>query len=354
MATDDMMLHVIPHDFAVELIWNEGPDALFGALRNGGHQVIDAAEGSWETHTCGVWHFVAPEPAAATGPIKRFGIRQWHVPRYAMAKALDELRNGRGEKLPGGRYLVVGPGFAIGVNDDGNVSWMPATLGDRPIGMPPAMLQLVDADVERLKRARSQISEQDGVFAYDGIETAAGHPIRHESRRLVEAIAFEKKELPRLEAGNFGIYSAFCIYRDFDLPKDMPDHLIKSLVAGQWRYDVRSATDDIMQMFLETQRRLLSQPIWGPGLTVSQPEAARILGEGMRSLPIEKRVQFALMNGMHDTGLFLPLAVLTDCIDLEQYVYYVTQGFAPDSGEEQDRRKHVAFISLYGELAAAR
>lgn len=107
-----------------------------------------------------------------------------------------------------------------------------------------------------------------------------------------------------------------------------------------------------MKMFLEAQRRLLPHPIWGPGLDASQSEAARILGEGMRTLPMEKRVQFVLMNGMHEAGLFLPLALLTDCIDFEQYVDYVTQGIPPDSGEEQDRRKHVAFISLYGNLAA--
>ena len=352
MATDDMMLRVIPHDFTVELIWNEGPDALFAALRKGGHQVIDAAEGPWETHTCGVWHFVAPEPAAAAGPIKRFGVRQWHVPRYTMAEALDELRHGRGEKAPGGRYRVVGPGFAIGVNDDGNVFWMPATLGGRPIEVPPAMLESVDADIERLKSARAQVSEQEGAFAYAGIRTAAGHAIRHESRRLIEAIAFEKKELPRLEAGNFGIYSAFCTYRDFDLAKEMPDDLMQMLIFGQWNYEVSEVPGDIMKMFLEAQRRLLPHPIWGLGLDVSQSEAARILGEGMRTLPMEKRVQFVLMNGMHEAGLFLPLAVLTDCIDFEQYVDYVTQGIPPDSGEEQDRRKHVAFISLYGNLAA--
>lgn len=355
MAHDDMMLQVIPNDFTVELIWNDGPDALFGALRKGGREVIAAAEGPWETHTCGVWHFVAPEPASAAGPIQRFGIRQWHVPRYTMAEALDELRLGRGEKAPGGRYRLVGPGFAIGVNDAGTVHWIPGTLGGQAIEVPPAMLESLDADINRLQSVRSLVvTETDGGYSYDGIRTAAGHEIRHESRRLVEAIAFEKKSLRRLEAGNFGIYSAFCTYRDFDLPKDMPDDLTQSLIAGQWVYDATSVTDDVMEMFLEAQRRLLPRPIWGPGLDVSQSEAARILGEGMRTLPMEKRVQFVLMNGMHNAGLFLPLAVLTDCITFEQYVQYMTQGFAPDSGEEQDRRKHVAYISLYGELASAR
>jgi hypothetical protein len=354
MASGDIMLRVIPHDFAVELIWSEGTDALFGALRKGGRQVVDTADGPWETHTCGVWHFVVPEPAAAAGPIKGFGVRQWHVPRYTMAEALDELRHGRGEKATGGRYRLVGREFAIGVNSAGTVHWIPGPLGGRAIAVPPAMLKSLEADIRRLQSARSLIAEMNGGYSYDGIRTAAGHEIRHESRRLVEAIAFEKKELPRLEAGNFGIYSAFCTSRDFDLAREMPDDLMQMLVLGQWNYDVSDVSSDVMEMFLEVQRRLLSQPIWGPGLDVSESEAARILGEGVRTLPMEKRVQFVLMNGMHGAGLFLPLAVLTDCIDFEQYAQYVTQGFAPDSGEEQDRRKHVAYIALYGELVALR
>lgn len=73
----------------------------------------------------------------------------------------------------------------------------------------------------------------------------------------------------------------------------------------------------------------------------------------MRKLPIEKRVQFVLMNGMHEAGLFLPLAVLAGCINFEQYVQYTTQGFALDSWEEQGRRTETAFISLCGHLAAS-
>jgi hypothetical protein len=354
MAHDDMMLQVIPNDFTVELIWNEGPDALFGALRKGGREVIAATEGSWETHTCGVWHFVAPASAAEAGPIQRCGIRQWHVPRYTMAEALDEVRLDCGEKATGGRYRLVGPEFAIGVNSAGTVYWIPGPLGGRAIAVPPAMLKLLEADISRLQSARSLIAETNGGYSYDGIRTAAGHQIRHESRRLVEAIAFEKKTLPRLQAGNFGIYSAFCTFRDFDVAREMPDDLMQMLVLGQWNYDVSDVSSDVMEMFVEVQRRLLSQPIWGPGLGVSESEAARILGKGMRTLRMEKRVQFVLMNGMHGAGLFLPLAVLTDCIDFEQYAQYVTQGFAQDSGEEQDRRKHVAYIALYGELAASR
>ena len=206
----------------------------------------------------------------------------------------------------------------------------------------------------RLHAARSRVAAKDGLFSFGGIRTNAGHKIRHKSRQLVEAIAFETETLPSLKAGNFGIYSAFCTYRDFRLSKDMPDDLMEMLVIGQLSYDLSDVSDEVMEMFLETQRRLLPQPIWGTGIDVSKSDATRILGEGMRKLPREKRVQFVLMNGMHNSGLFLPLAAITGCIDFEQYVQYMNQGSPPDSGEEQDRRKQVAFIALYGAIAANR
>lgn len=352
MARDDLMLRVIPDDFGVELIWRDGPDALFGTLRDGGCDVIDTADGPWETHTCGVWHFVAPTPAAAAGSMRQFGIRQWHVPRYAMAEALEGLRAGPGKTAPADLSRLIGDGFAIGIDERGGVHLLRSDRTVPPIPVPPSMLDAIDADIGRLRTARSRVAAKEGTSAATGLRTAAGHEILHGSRRLVEAIVFEHETLPDLTAGNFGVYSAYCTHRDFDLTKAMPDSLMQALVAGQWRYDADDVPDDVVELFLETQRRLLPRPIWGPGIDVPQPEAARILGEGMRSLPMEKRVQFVLMNGMHGAGLFLPLAVLTGCVTFEQYAQYVTQDYAPDAGEEQDRRKHVAFIALYGELAA--
>lgn len=114
------------------------------------------------------------------------------------------------------------------------------------------MLGHVEADLNLLNAARSQVVETQSGLAYSGIRTAAGHEIHHQSRRLVEAIAFERETLSELEAGNFGIYSAFCTYRDFDMPTEMPDDLMQSLVAGQWVYEAGDVTAEVMQLFLET------------------------------------------------------------------------------------------------------
>jgi hypothetical protein len=351
MAADDFTLEIIPRDFSVELIWNDGPEALFAAFRQGGEEVVETAWGPCESHTCGVWHFVGSEPDGDQTCGRRTGIRQWHVPRFAVAEAVEQVRRGHGKKVEGGLLRKVGAGFAIGMNAEGIVHWCPSTRSGRPVPISPAMLSIIDADSSLLNTARSHVGETNSGFTYDGIRTAAGHKIRHESRRLVEAIAFERETLPEIEASNFGIYSAFCTYRDFDMPTEMPADLMLSLVGSQCLYDTGDVTAEIMDLFLDAQRRLLSQPIWGTGIDVPQSEAALILGEAMRKLPIEQRVQFVLMNGMHEAGLFLPLAVLARCINFEQYVQYTTQGFAPDSCEEQGRRREAAFIAMYGEVA---
>jgi len=344
--------YALPSRFQFTL--NQDTEALFAAFRRGGGEVIDTAWGPCETNACGVWHFVGSEPDGDQSRGRQTGRGQWHVPRFAVAEALGQLRIGHGTRIAGGLVRKVIAGFAVGMNDEGIAHWWPKTRSGRPVPISPRMLSYIEADLNLLNAARSQVARTQLGFAYGGIRTAAGHEIHHQSRCLVEAIAFERETLPELEAGNFGIYSAFCTYRDFDMPTEMPDDLMQSLVAGQWAYGAGDVTAEVMQLFLETQRRLLSQPIWGAGIDLPEPEAARILAEGMRKLPIEKRVQFVLMNGMHEAGLFLPLAVLLECINFEEYVQYKTQGFAPDSCEEQGRRTEVAFISLYGDLAAAK
>lgn len=196
MAHDDFMLGIIPTDFNVELIWNEGPEALFGALRQGGEPTTDTGWGPCETHACGVWHFVGSEPDGDQSCGRRTGIRQWHVPRFAMADALDQLRLGHGTRLDGGLVRKVIAGLAIGMNDKGILHWLPNTRSGRPVPISPRMLVSIEADLNVLNAARSQIIETQSGFAYKGIRTAAGHEICHHSRRLVEAIAFERGALP--------------------------------------------------------------------------------------------------------------------------------------------------------------
>lgn len=59
---------------------------------------------------------------------------------------------------------------------------------------------------------------------------------------------------------------------------------------------------------------------------------------------------FSLMNGMHGSGLFLPLAAAAGVIGFDRYAEIQCQGFQPDAPQAQEIRQETAFISLYGEL----
>jgi hypothetical protein len=85
MPSNDFMISQTKIDFDVDLIGTCGESALFGALRKGGSERVSTANGPWETHVMGVWHFVA-----VTGEGRMFQTRQWHIPRYEMDREMAQ------------------------------------------------------------------------------------------------------------------------------------------------------------------------------------------------------------------------------------------------------------------------
>jgi hypothetical protein len=205
-------------------------------------------------------------------------------------------------------------------------------------------------DIPALDKARSRVAEKEEFFCLQRLKTHAGHPIESKSRDLLEAIAFEKTTYPRLQAGNFGVYSAFCTFRDFETSIKFPDCLIAELLETQFGYDPAEVPDEVHEIFLKIQHQLLSKPIWGRGIKSELKTAAAILAEGIGRLSRTQRVQFILMNGMHSAGLFLPLATVVGLSAFETYADYMCKSWQPDSPEEQERRIQTAYIKLYGEL----
>ena len=333
-------------DFDVDLIGTCGESALFGALRKGGSERVSTANGPWQSHVMGVWHFVA-----VTGSGNLFQTRQWHIPRYEMAremaqrkKIFDQFGDRTSSPIAGeiaGLHMRMANPENLAVHLPDGVIFQ----------ITPAFTQKLQSDIPFLKKACEKVRERDGEFYISRIKSAAGHPVESPSQSLVEAIAFEKATRPRMTAGNFGIYSAFCTYRDFDMSIQAPDSMIREILATQFEYEPEEIPADIHELFLTTQHRLLPQPVWGRGIKIEIDEAAPILAEGMASLTRTQRVQFILMNGMHGAGLFLPLATLMGLCDFEEYAHYMCRGFQPDSPEEQDRRKEISYIRLYGELS---
>jgi len=346
MPKDNFMISQTKIDFDVDLVGTCGESALFATLRNGGAERVSTVNGLWQTHVMGVWHFVA-----VTGQGNLFQTRQWHIPRYEMAREMAQRKE-----------VFDQFGDRSGSPIIGEIGGLPTRMGspeklEVPLedglifSIDPEFTWKLQADIPLLEKAREKVRERDGEFFIPCLKTAAGHPVQSSSKELLEAIAFEKATRPRMTAGNFGIYSAFCTYRDFDMSTKAPDSMIREILAAQFEYEPEEIPAEIHELFLTTQHRLLSQPVWGRGIEMEIDEAAPILAEGMASLTRTQRVQFILMNGMHSAGLFLPLATLLGLCDFDEYAHRMCQAWQPDSPEEQDRRKETAYIRLYGELA---
>jgi hypothetical protein len=343
MLDTEFMTSMTKVDFDVDLISTCGKSALFAALRKGGTERASSNNGPWQTHVMGVWHFVA-----VTDEGNLFQTRQWHIPRFVMAREMEQ--NKRVFEQFGDRsHSPIA----------GNIGGLPTRMANPEklevhlengliFSIDPEFTRKLQSDIPLLVKAQEKVRERDGEYFIPRLKTAAGHPVQSPSRELLEAIAFEKLTRPRMTAGNFGVYSAFCTYRDFEESIQMPDSLIQELLEGQFQYDPEEIPAEIHELFLTAQLRLLSQPIWGRGIEMTVTEAVPILAEGMASLTRTQRTQFILMNGMHASGLFLPLATILGLCDFDQYVHYQFQSWQPDSPEEQDRRKETAYIELFG------
>ena len=347
MPNDNFMIEVTARDFDVDQIASNGEFTLYGALRKGGTEEIEAPEGTWTTHVAGVWHFVLLQ--CPSGNVNR--VEQLHIPRYQMAEMFPTLIRA-GEQHPTIRpiqneSLVLLQGDKIGFVGFGN--WFPGQ--DLPLST--EFTERLRSDLPLLDEAQKLVEEKDDIYFLSSETTPAGHPVESPSYKLIQAIAFEKLTLGKLDAGNFGIYSAYCTYKDFETSVQMPDELISELVSGQFEYSPDDVDAEVMQIFMDTQKKVLTQPIWGEGISMYLADAAKILSQGMASLTRTQRVQFILMNGMHSAGLFLPLAAVTGVISFDRYAHLKSQGLQPDSPEEQDLRKETAYIQLYGELAGS-
>jgi hypothetical protein len=348
METDDFMLAAVEDDFSVDLLSKNGASALYGALRKGGTERLKTPDGLWETHTMGVWHFVA-----MTGDGNANRICQWHIPRFSMTKELAPLV-GVSTALRNAPHPLVGrleEGLGLAVFEKKQLGFLLDGPDGTHSGIKTAFRSKLKRDLKILNEAESKVVTKGDGFCLEGVTTPEGNPVQSPSRSLIEAIAFEQICLGHLDPGNFGIYSAFCTYRDFDTSIEMPDSLIEELVSVQFACRPNQLDDEVLEVFAKAQKKTLTKPIWGPGIKMKEAEACGILTAGMRGLSRHRRVQFMLMNGMHGAALFLALAAAANVIGYRRYAELQCLQCQVDSPQEQDLRKETAFIKLYGELA---
>jgi hypothetical protein len=342
---DDSMISIIQADFDVRLLAASDQSALFAALRPGGTKNTNTSDGEGETYVMGIWHFIVLSSNEMT-----YQMTQWHIPRYEMAAALkiqDQFNKSDSYTHPSFASYMPLPTHIHGRNK------LELLLGEEGEGflLPEDFVWELKKDIPLLEGAIEQIIETDEIYRIPDIKTHAGNPVESKSYDILGAIAFEKATYPEVTAGNFGIYSAYCTDHDFGISTQMPDSLIRQLLTEQFEYTAEDISDEMHDLFLNTQNQLLSKPIWGRDIKMSLEEAAPILADGMARLTRTQRTQFILMNGMHAQGLFLPLSCILGTCDFGAYAYYVCEGFQPDSLEEQERRAQSSYIELYGKLA---
>lgn len=348
MPLDNWIIKITESDFNVEFVASNGDSALFAALRKGGTEIVPTNQGCWRTHTMGVWHFVVATNQERDNT-NNVQTQQWHIPRYQMAAGLRQQDHFfKSESYPEPVCATWMP-FQTRVYGRNKLAFCLPGTGE--FLLPESFVRKMKKDLPLLEAAIDRVKCRDNkTYHLPKAKTAASHPIESECEEIIRAIAFEKLTRPRMKAGNFGIYSAYCTYRDFALSVKMPEATIRQLVEGQFDYKPDEIGDGIHELFLQTQKRLLRRPIWGRGIRMTIDAAVSTLAQGMEKLTRTQRTQFILMNGMHGAGLFLPLATILGLCSFSHYAHHMCSAWQSDSPQEQDRRKEIAYIELFGKL----
>lgn len=303
----EKMMPMITSDFEVMPISVNAESAVYAARRDK------------------VWHFVRHSDQNG-----RLIIDQFHFTRYEVAKEIQELK----------AALQKNWGEAIDVlcqkrYDDSLLQ------GDE---LPDEILSQMSEDIKQLLSAQSQIRVEGNEFIVPNVATHGGHAVQHSSRELMEAIQFELLINGELDPRNFGVYSAYCTYRDFVHGKGSPLVRAEGLVDGQLEYEPERVNDQYVDLAEQIQEACLGKVFWGRDVEVDRDEFVSAVHETLNELSELQQTQFVLSSGMQNDGLFLPLGLASRVLPYEGYVHFQTLSFQPDSPEEQDLRTDASII----------
>jgi len=332
MSDQSFLLQIIPRDFSVEVVYTDDHGGLFAAQRQD------------------VVHFVEATIKRRDDGYYQTNISQNHIPRFLLAEAIfsqDEFNRLTRDESNHGLAMATVECDELGLySRDTGIFDLHGY--ETPSGLPRSIWE---SDVETYSIAKSKVKFTDGLYVLPRSKSYTGKSVASESRRLIEAIAFERELFKKLNPQRFGIYSAFCTWKDFCEDVIKPRSFFEELVDGQLIYDANS--DDygsFMDLALNFQDTLLSKRIWGKGINVTREKATDIIQDGLSRLTSIQLAQFTLMNGMHASGLFLPLAQVLGLNSWETYIQWKTECYQPDSTEEQRLRTETAIIKMLGDL----
>jgi hypothetical protein len=314
------MLEMIPNDFDVALVFQDDDAALFAVLRPD------------------VWHFVLASTKKVAPNLQNIDIGQFHWPRYSVARALASTG---GAAVPS---LIQ----QMGIRFSGDS--LSVTFRGRQYRLPEKLIVDMRKDLPILETAVAKVKAGAAGFEVSGAVTSRGFPVVAEQRSLADAIAFERETRKKLDPRKFGVYSAFCTWRDFLRDDASKKRDVATGMAEQMMtWDPDSIGDEeYWDSVFVIQERLWGARVWGPD--VDAEEAVLVDGflRAFERLSSIQFAQFVLMNGMHRGGPFHALATLFGLIDFDGYKYWRTREFQSASPQEQELRTHSSFIELLG------
>jgi hypothetical protein len=334
MTTEPAEFDPIPHDFGVEPVFS-GPKLSMYAAQKGG-----------------LWHFVWASVATDDG-WNNFSIRQLHVPRYLVAEALErQLEFIRLAAAESGDPRAVHVSdldwqeWGVGVTNNQQVFLTHSANGYAyPLG---DLSTLIADDIALMQEARKAVRHGgDGYFLPD-VFTPHGNAASTESKRLLEAIAFERLIHGSLDAQTrFELFSAYATLVDSPICREPTLNYVSDCIRDQRAIDFSDVPDDLGELFLTVQDELFNGArIWGPKVDGVDDDAVNEVLEAFKSLSDVQRCQFGLLRQLHNVVLLFGLARVTGAIDYEKYCELMSSGMAPDSEEEQAIRAQAAFIEF--------
>lgn len=337
MSLKNFLEHTIPNDFDATLVCAQGNKALYAKLLR---------------H---VWHFIYATIEIEEENYYNINTSQVCIPRFLLAEAVHSLVpfNQIGREPGNDDAVSTGLSNEIKLASTGNDQYE-LYYFSTPMELSGWVLDLINEDLVAYEKSKEKIRTRDNLFYLPRSKTYTNKSVECSYKRLVQAVAFERELHHKLDEKSFGVYSAFCTWKDFTEGVDKPNGFYEDLVSDQLSYDPNNGNyGEFMDVALKVQDTLFSERFWAPKVASNKEKAVSELRHGMRMLSSFQRAQFALMNGMHSAGLFLPLAQILGLNSWDTYCDWITSNFSYSVTDKGYRQilSDIAIIKLLGDLS---
>jgi hypothetical protein len=285
------------------------------------------------------------------------------IPRYQMAVAVESLEVLNAYVREKGDVSL--QATTLSVNGDlrlystGNREYYLA-IHEELIKLPDSFVEILDKDVTCYKLSKTKIIKKEECYVLPRSKSQTKKPISAHSMELVNAVAFERELHKKLDAKKFGIYSAFCTWKDYmensseEYSIALSRKYIESFV--DWQLKFKPEDDVYSPEFIEDinqiQDTLFLERFWGAGTKVSKNKAINLIEKGMNKLTTYQLAQFELMIGMNSAGFFIALAQILKMGSADDYIDPV---FNYHGAHSQKLYKSIAsdlaIIRMLGDLA---